>query len=135
MTNLWGFIKVRLQSWPMWISFGALVVFVTMQITGADISTPVNTMLTLFLPVLCGFGIINDPAVRDRLLANGEQYWYQSKAMWTAMFALLAYVVKLVFGADIDATISGLLDVILPLLISAGVVISPTAGNEVTNAS
>jgi uncharacterized membrane protein len=135
MTNLWGYIKIRVQSWPMWIAFGSLAVFVTMQVTGTDISTPVNTMLALFLPVLCGFGIVNDPAVRDRLMANGEQKWYQSKAMWVAMSALLSYVVKLIFGTDINSTISGLLDVILPILISAGVVISPTAGNTTTSAS
>jgi len=102
-----------------------------MQITGTDISTPVNSLLVVFLPVLVGFGIVNDPTIRSKLFGNGIQYWYQSKAMWVAILSLVAYIVKLIFGVDINETVSGLLDVALPVLMAAGVVISPT-GNEIS---
>ena len=131
---MWDAIKVRLKSWPLWIALGALVIFVVLQVTGADIGTPVNTLLTLFLPVLVGFGIINDPTVHDQLFGNGEQYWYQSKSMWVALGALSAYLIKLIFGADLNAVISGLLDVLMPVLMAAGIVISPT-NNQQTDAT
>lgn len=116
----------RLKSWPTWIAFGALVVFVVLQVTGVDISTPVNTLLTLFLPVLVAFGIINDPATHKELFAHGEQEWWQSKPVWAALFALVAYVVRLVFNIDLTPFFNGFFDALLPLLMALGIVTSPT---------
>jgi uncharacterized membrane protein len=116
----------RLKSWPLWIAISALIVFVTMQTTGVDISEPVNALMGLFLPLLVAFGIINDPIVHDRLFANGEQKWYESWGVWTAFAALIVYCAKLFFNLDISPTVNGFMDVLLPVISGLGVVKSPT---------
>lgn len=57
----------RLKSWALWVSLGALIVFVVKQIFGVDISATVNGLLDVLCPVLVGFGIINDPTTKDHL--------------------------------------------------------------------
>lgn len=117
----------RLKSWPLWIAISALLIFVVMQVSGIDISEPVNMMMSLFLPLLVAFGIINDPTVHDRLFANGEQKWYESWGVWTAFAALIVYCAKLFFEIDIAPTVDGLLNVLLPVVTGLGVVKSPTS--------
>lgn len=51
----------RLRSWPLWTAIAALVVFAAKQFFGQDIAEPVGMLMDLLLPVLIGFGIINDP--------------------------------------------------------------------------
>lgn len=58
-------IKEKLKSWPMWLAVGALVVFLVKTFTGVDISDTVDGLLNILLPVLVGFGIINNPNSRD----------------------------------------------------------------------
>lgn len=116
----------RLKSWPLWIAIAALIIFVVMEVTGVDISEPVNMLMSLFLPLLVAFGIINDPTVHDRLFANGEQKWYESWGVWTALAALIVYCMKLFFKIDITPTVDGFLNVLLPVVTGLGVVKSPT---------
>ena len=47
------------------MSIAALVVFLVQQFAGVDISSPVNEIMTLVLPILVAFGIINDPTNRE----------------------------------------------------------------------
>lgn len=51
----------RLKSWALWTSVAALAVFCVKQFAGLDISDTVNGLLDVLLPVLVGFGIVNNP--------------------------------------------------------------------------
>ena len=57
----------RFKSWALWVSIAALVVFLVQQFAGIDISSPVNEIMTLVLPILVAFGIINDPTNKEGL--------------------------------------------------------------------
>ena len=57
----------RLRSWALWTSVAALVVFCIKEFSGLDISAPVNGLLDVLLPVLVGFGIVNNPTSRNTL--------------------------------------------------------------------
>lgn len=117
----------KLKSWALWLAIAALIAFAVLNITGVNISEPVNMIMTLALPVLVGFGIINDPTVHDKLFGNGEQKWYQSWALWLSVAALITYCVKLFFKLDIEKTVNDLMNVLLPVLVAFGVVNNPTS--------
>lgn len=51
----------RFKSWAVWLSFGALVVFCAKEFVGIDISSTVNGLLDVLLPLLVAFGIVNNP--------------------------------------------------------------------------
>jgi uncharacterized membrane protein len=51
----------RFKSWALWLSVAALVVFIVKETIGVDINDAVNNALNLALPVLVGFGIVNNP--------------------------------------------------------------------------
>ena len=55
----------RLKSWPLWTSLAALVVFCVKEFAKIDIEETVNGLLNVLLPVLVGFGIINNPTNPD----------------------------------------------------------------------
>ena len=58
-------LKEKLRSWALWLSLGALVIFCAKEFGGVDISDTVNGLLDVLLPVLVGFGIINNPNNRN----------------------------------------------------------------------
>lgn len=51
----------RFKSWSLWLSIAALVIFCVKEFTGSDISPTVNGLMDVLLPVLVGFGIVNNP--------------------------------------------------------------------------
>lgn len=51
----------RFKSWAVWLSIGALVVFCVREFAGIDISSTVDGLLDVLLPVLVAFGIVNNP--------------------------------------------------------------------------
>ena len=57
----------RLKSWALWTALAALAVFCVKEFAGVDIQHTVNGLLDALLPVLVGFGIINDPTSHDHL--------------------------------------------------------------------
>lgn len=57
----------RLKSWALWVSVGALVVWIVKTVANVDISETVNSGLDVLLPVVVGFGIVNNPTNRDSL--------------------------------------------------------------------
>ena len=57
----------RFKSWALWVSIAALVVFCVKEFAGIDISTTVDGLLNVLLPVLCGFGIVNNPTDRTSI--------------------------------------------------------------------
>lgn len=56
----------RFKSWALWVSVAALVVFCIKEFAGIDISETVNGLLDVLLPVLVGFGIINNPTEKSK---------------------------------------------------------------------
>lgn len=54
------FLK-RFKSWALWLSIAALVVFCVKEFAGIDISPIVDGLMNVLLPVLVGFGIVNNP--------------------------------------------------------------------------
>ena len=57
----------RLRSWALWTSVAALIVFCVKTFCGLDVSETVDGLLNVLLPVLVGFGIINNPTSRNTL--------------------------------------------------------------------
>ena len=51
----------RFKSWALWVSIAALIVFLVKQFSGVDISGDMNGFLNVLLPVVVGFGIVNNP--------------------------------------------------------------------------
>lgn len=58
-----------------------------------------------------------------------NQKWYQSWALWTALAALIAYIIKSIWGRDITPWLSGLMDVLLPVLVGFGIINNPNISN------
>jgi uncharacterized membrane protein len=54
----------RLKSWALWLAIGALIGFCVKEFSGIDISETVNGILNRVLPILVGFGIVNNPTNR-----------------------------------------------------------------------
>lgn len=55
----------RFKSWALWVSISALIVFCVKEFSGIDISQTVDRFMDLLLPVLIGFGIVNNPTDRS----------------------------------------------------------------------
>lgn len=60
-------LQNRFRSWALWVSIAALVVFCVKEFAGVDISTTVNGLLDVLLPVLVGFGIVNNPTDKSHI--------------------------------------------------------------------
>ena len=56
----------RFRSWALWTAIAALIVFCVKEFVGVDISTTVDGLLNVLLPVLVAFGIVNNPTDRER---------------------------------------------------------------------
>ena len=54
----------RFKSWAVWLSIGSLVAFCAKEFGGIDISSTVNGLLDVLLPLLVAFGIVNNPTDR-----------------------------------------------------------------------
>ena len=50
---------------------------------------------------------------------------FKSWALWTSIAALIVFCVKEFAGLDIQPTVNGLLDVLLPVLVAFGIVNNP----------
>lgn len=57
----------KYKSWALWLAVAALVVFCVKEFAGIDISAQMNGTLNVLLPVLVGFGIINNPNSKDNI--------------------------------------------------------------------
>ncbi len=57
----------RFRSWALWLSVAALVVFCVRTLAGVDIGPTVDGLLDVLLPVLVGFGIVNNPTDKRNL--------------------------------------------------------------------
>ena len=57
----------RFKSWALWTSLAALVVFCVKEFAGIDIAESVDGFMNVLLPVLVGFGIINNPTDSSHL--------------------------------------------------------------------
>lgn len=59
--------KSRLKSWALWVSIAALAILVVKEFVGVDISETVDGIMNAALPVLVGFGIINNPTAKGKI--------------------------------------------------------------------
>lgn len=57
----------RFQSWALWTSIAALIVFCVREFAGIDIEPTVDGLLNVLLPVLVAFGIVNNPTNPDQM--------------------------------------------------------------------
>ena len=55
----------RLKSWALWLAVGSLIVFCVKEFAGIDISQEMNNFLNVLLPVLVGFGVVNNPTDKE----------------------------------------------------------------------
>lgn len=55
-----------------------------------------------------------------------EQNRFKSWALWTSIAALIVFCVKTFCGIDINNTMDGFLNVLLPVLTAFGIVNNPT---------
>ena len=60
-------MREKFKSWALWVSVGALIVFLVKQFSGVDISEQVDGFLNVLLPVVVAFGIVNNPNSRAKL--------------------------------------------------------------------
>jgi uncharacterized membrane protein len=51
----------------LWLAIGALIVFCVREFAGIDISSTVDGLLDVLLPVLVAFGIVNNPTDSKRI--------------------------------------------------------------------
>lgn len=51
---------------------------------------------------------------------------FKSWALWTSIAALVVFCVKEFAGVDIQDTVDGLLNVLLPVLVAFGIINNPT---------
>ena len=54
------FLK-RFKSWALWVAIAALIAFIVKTFCGVDITPTIDGLLNVLLPVLVGFGIVNNP--------------------------------------------------------------------------
>lgn len=57
----------RLKSPALWTAIAALIIFCVKEFVGVDISDTINGFLNVLLPVLVGFGIVNNPCNKNTL--------------------------------------------------------------------
>ena len=56
---------------------------------------------------------------------------FRSWALWVSVAALVVFCVKEFAGVDIEETVNGLLNVLLPVLVAFGIVNNPTDKNKI----
>lgn len=63
------------RSWAMWLAIAALVAFVVKSIWHEDIAPWLDNLMNILLPLLVGFGIVNNPNTSvGWVVPNGEVY-------------------------------------------------------------
>lgn len=55
----------RFKSWALWLALAALIVFCVKEFAGVDISSTMDGLLDVLLPVLVAFGVVNNPTDRS----------------------------------------------------------------------
>ena len=60
-------LKEKLKSWALWLSLASLIAFLVKTFVHVDIAPWLSDLLNYLLPVLVGFGIVNNPDVRTHL--------------------------------------------------------------------
>lgn len=54
------------KSWALWLSMAALVVYVVKTVANIDIAPVVDGLMNVLLPVLVGFGVVNNPNISNK---------------------------------------------------------------------
>ena len=60
------------KSWALWMSIAALIVYVCKTVCKIDIEDWVNGLMDVLLPVMIGFGLINNPNEQTRWVGHKD---------------------------------------------------------------
>ena len=60
------------KSWALWMSIAALIVYVCKTVCKIDIEDWVNGLMDVLLPVMIGFGLINNPNEKTRWVGHKD---------------------------------------------------------------
>lgn len=60
------------QSWALWLSIAALIAYIAKTVVKVDIVEWLDGLMNVLLPVLVGFGVVNNPNARGRLWEDGD---------------------------------------------------------------
>ena len=60
------------KSWALWMSVAALIVYVCKTVCKIDIENWVNGLMDVLLPVMIGFGLINNPNKKKRWVGRKD---------------------------------------------------------------
>ncbi len=55
------------KSWALWLAIASLIAFVVKQFFDIDLNPFFNGLADVLLPVLVGFGIVNNPVAKGSL--------------------------------------------------------------------
>lgn len=58
-------VQNRFKSWALWLAIAALIVFLVKTFWKVDIGETVDGFMNVLLPVLVGFGIVNNPTDKE----------------------------------------------------------------------
>lgn len=113
----------RWKSWVLWTSLAALVAYVALKFFNVDIGDPLDRLLELLLPILVGFGLINDPTINGAYTNPDKTLvWYNRKSIWIAIAAFVAYVIQLVTGNNVDDTVNTIATLLISVMTAYGIV-------------
>ena len=60
-------MRNRFKSWALWLALAAMLVWIIKTVWGLDVGKQTDEFMNLLLPILVGFGIINNPTDADHL--------------------------------------------------------------------
>ena len=60
------------KSWALWMSIAALIIYVCKTVCKIDIEDWVNGLMDVLLPVMIGFGLINNPNEKKRRVGRKD---------------------------------------------------------------
>ena len=58
------------KSWALWMAIAALAAYIAKTFIHEDIAPWLNGLMDVLLPVLVGFGIINNPNISNKWVAG-----------------------------------------------------------------
>lgn len=55
------------KSWALWMSIAALVAYIAKTVANIDIAAWLDGLMNVLLPVMIGFGVVNNPNKKGRV--------------------------------------------------------------------
>ena len=61
------------RSWALWLSIASLIAFLVKQFFHIDLNPFFDGLADVLLPVLIGFGVVNNPTAKGSLWGNNNE--------------------------------------------------------------